>query len=47
VKPNSLVLATCSQSSTGGLSTATEAPGSKAPNRKPCHEAPMLRTAAS
>jgi cell division septation protein DedD len=46
-KPRSLVLASCSHRSSGGLSIASRAEGSKAPTRNACHDVPMLRTAAS
>ena len=46
-KPSSLTLATCSHRSTGGLSIDTLPPGSNAPRKKLCHDADMLRTAAS
>ena len=45
--PSSLVEATWSHRSTGGLSIATRRPGSNAPTRNACHDVPMLRTAAS
>ena len=46
-KPSSFVAATCGHSDGAGLSIATLPPGSSAPNRKSCHDVPMLRTAAS
>ncbi len=45
--PNTRVLATCSQRSTGGLSTEMAPLGSSAPKKKLCQEPPILRTAAS
>ncbi|HEX3692777.1 MAG TPA: hypothetical protein VHU13_05480 [Solirubrobacteraceae bacterium] len=46
-KPSSLVAATCSHRSSGGLSIAICPLGSSAPKKKLCQESPMLRTAAS
>ena len=37
-KPNSLALAACTHSASGGLSTVTRPPGSKDTNRKLCSE---------
>jgi hypothetical protein len=47
VKPNSFTDATWSHRSSGGLSTANRADGSKAPKKKLCNDSDMLRTAAS
>jgi hypothetical protein len=47
LNPSSFTLATWSQRSSGGLSTASLPEGSNAPKKKLCQERLMLLTAAS